>query len=78
MVSSFGNRFKITVFGEAHGTAIGVVIDGLPPGEALDLAALNRFMTRRAPGQGVQRPERKRTPRRSCLGLWTAGPPAVR
>ncbi len=60
MVSSFGNRFKITVFGESHGIAIGVVIDGLPPGEELDLAALNRFMTRRAPGQRGTTPRKEK------------------
>lgn len=60
MVSSFGNKFRITVFGESHGTGIGVVIDGLPPGEAIDLGELNRFMVRRAPGQRGTTPRKEK------------------
>lgn len=60
MVSSFGNRFRITVFGESHGTGIGVVMDGLPPGEAIDFAELNRFMVRRAPGQRGTTPRKEK------------------
>ena len=51
MYSSFGNTFRITVFGESHGPGIGVVMDGLPPGEPVDMEALGAFMARRAPGQ---------------------------
>lgn len=51
MSSSWGNQIKISIFGESHGTAIGVVIDGLPPGEPIDFDALLAFMDRRRPGQ---------------------------
>ena len=37
MSSEFGNLLKISVFGQSHGKAIGVVVDGLPAGEAIDL-----------------------------------------
>ena len=50
MGSVFGNKVKISVFGESHGTAIGVVIDGLPSGEHIDMEELNVQMSRRAPG----------------------------
>jgi chorismate synthase len=49
--SSFGSAFCITTFGESHGPAVGCVIDGCPPGLALDLAAVQAFLARRRPGQ---------------------------
>jgi len=51
MSSEFGKLVKVSVFGESHGPAIGVVMDGLPAGEAIDLQALEAFLQRRAPGQ---------------------------
>lgn len=51
MSSSFGQRIRVSIFGQSHGEAVGVVIDGLPAGEAVDLAFLERFLARRAPGQ---------------------------
>lgn len=50
MSSSFGNMIKVTIFGQSHSGAIGVVVDGLPAGIKLDIAAIERFMQRRAPG----------------------------
>lgn len=47
MSSFWNNRISISIFGEAHGPAIGVTIDNLPPGEYLDIEELNRFMSRR-------------------------------
>lgn len=59
MSSEFGNLLKISVFGQSHGKAIGVVVDGLPAGEAIDLEALNAFLARRKPGKSplFHRPE---------------------
>ena len=51
MGNSFGNCFRFTIFGQSHGEAIGVVIEGLPAGFAIDMDALASFMARRAPGQ---------------------------
>lgn len=51
MASTLGTRIKVTLFGQSHGPAIGVVIDGLPAGEAVDMEALQAFLRRRAPGQ---------------------------
>lgn len=49
-MSSWGNDVKISIFGESHGNGIGVVIDGLPAGEKLDLDEIYLQMSRRAPG----------------------------
>lgn len=48
--SQFGSRFVITTFGESHGTALGVVIDGCPAGVDFDEALLRRELERRRPG----------------------------
>lgn len=50
MSSEFGKLLKISVFGQSHGKAIGVNIDGLPAGEAIDFDQLRAFLDRRKPG----------------------------
>ena len=52
MSSSAGSLLRLTIFGESHAPAVGVTVEGLPAGEEVDLAALRRFLARRAPGQG--------------------------
>ena len=49
--NSIGKNLTITSFGESHGTAIGVVIDGYPSNMTVDLEALQKCMQRRRPGQ---------------------------
>lgn len=49
--NSFGQIFKLTSFGESHGTAIGGVIDGCPANVALDLSQIQNELDRRKPGQ---------------------------
>jgi len=49
--NAFGSIFKLTTFGESHGTAIGGVIDGCPAGITLDFDAIQHEMDRRKPGQ---------------------------
>lgn len=51
MSSMWGNKVRISLFGESHGAGIGVVIDGLPAGVPLDLEKIKEHMKRRAPGQ---------------------------
>ena len=51
MGDTWGNRIKLTIFGESHGPAIGIVMDGLPAGLAIDLGPVAKEMARRAPGQ---------------------------
>lgn len=49
-MNSFGRKLKLTVTGEAHGPCIGAVLDGLPAGAALDMAAVSAFMSAPVPG----------------------------
>ena len=50
MRANFGEHFKLTIFGESHGPAIGVVVDGVPAGARIDEAYIARQMARRAQG----------------------------
>ncbi len=59
MSSEFGHLLKISVFGQSHGPAIGVVVDGLPAGEAVDLTELQAFLDRRKPGKNPLSTARK-------------------
>ena len=49
--SSFGEAFRISTWGESHGAALGVVVDGVPAGLRLDTNRIQEFMDRRKPGQ---------------------------
>lgn len=49
--NTFGKLFRITTFGESHGKALGVIIDGCPAGLELDLVAVQAELARRKPGQ---------------------------
>ncbi|MGH7246381.1 MAG: chorismate synthase, partial [Candidatus Levyibacteriota bacterium] len=49
--NSFGQLFKITTFGESHGGAVGVVIDGCPPGIQISKEDIQEELDRRKPGQ---------------------------
>lgn len=51
MSSTYGDKIKISVFGESHGNGIGVVIDGLPAGIKIDIDKVLVQMARRAPGK---------------------------
>ena len=53
MSNTFGKIFKLTSFGESHGTAIGGVIDGCPAGIEIDIKLIQKQLNRRRPGQSV-------------------------
>jgi chorismate synthase len=53
MASSFGSLFRVTTFGESHGGAVGVVVDGCPPRLPLDVSEIQRDLDRRRPGQSA-------------------------
>jgi len=49
--NTFGHLFRVTTWGESHGTAIGCVVDGTPPGLPLSEVDIQQFLDRRRPGQ---------------------------
>lgn len=59
--NTFGHLFKIHSFGESHGTALGVVIDGCPAGVNFDLARLKKDLERRRPGHQTTVSQRQET-----------------
>lgn len=59
MSFSFGKKFKITVFGESHGECIGAVVEGCPPGQKIDINAIQRELNKRKPGQSDLTTQRK-------------------
>lgn len=61
MSSDFGKTLRVGVFGESHGAAIGVTVDGLPAGERIDMDELQTFLDRRRPGKNPLSTARRET-----------------
>ena len=59
MGNSFGNLFRIHTYGESHGKALGVIIDGCPAGLLIDEAFIQSELDRRKPGQSKITTQRK-------------------
>lgn len=59
MINTYGDNFKIRIFGESHAPEIGVEIEGLPEGGTLDFGELCEFLKRRAPGRSENSTGRK-------------------
>ena len=51
MSSTYGENLKLSIFGQSHGPAIGMTLDGIPAGLPVDTEKLQTFLNRRAPGQ---------------------------
>ena len=79
--STFGNLFRITTFGESHGGAVGVVVDGVTPGVELSEADIQKELDRRKPGQSDVTTPRKESDEIHILsGLFegkTTGTPVL-
>ena len=59
-MNTFGRNFRVTTFGESHGKALGVVIDGCPPGIPLSEGDIQPFLDRRRPGKSpLESPRRE-------------------
>ena len=59
MSSEYGQNIKLTVFGESHASAVSVVIEGLPAGEAIDEERIMNFMRRRMGGKAWSTPRKE-------------------
>ncbi len=67
MSSSFGKLFVVTTWGESHGPAVGVVVDGMPAGLPFDEAFVQRDLDRRRPGQSAITTQRSEADRVEVL-----------
>lgn len=59
MSSTYGEMLKLSIFGQSHGPAIGMTLDGIPAGLPVDFDMLQSFLNRRAPGQNGYSTPRK-------------------
>ena len=57
--NTFGHIFRVTTWGESHGPALGAVVDGVPPGVAVDAAMLQHWLDKRKPGQSKYTTQRR-------------------
>ena len=80
-MNSFGKIFKITTFGESHGEAVGVIIDGVPPGIEIDEEYINSELKRRRPGEyEFSSPRKEKDKARILSGVFnnkTTGTPVA-
>ena len=67
MANSFGHTFRVSTWGESHGDAIGVVVDGCPPRVELDADDLQHDLDRRRPGQSAISTQRRESDRAEIL-----------
>lgn len=67
MSSTYGENLKLTIFGQSHGAAIGMTLDGIPAGLPVDFEELQVFLNRRAPGQNNWSTPRKEEDRPEFL-----------
>lgn len=73
-MNTFGQRLRLTTFGESHGPAMGGVLDGVPPRFKIDFEALQKGLDRRRPGQSTLTTARNEADRPEFLsGLTEEG-----
>lgn len=79
MSSTFGNNLKLSIFGQSHGAAIGMTLDGIPAGLPVNMDDLQTFLSRRAPGKNPFSTSRKEADLpdfpAGILGGFTCGAP---
>lgn len=71
--NSFGQLFRITTFGESHGGAVGVVLDGCPPGIKITEEEIQKELDRRKPGQSTITTPRKEADKIKILSGYFEG-----
>ena len=69
MSNSLGNRYRVQIFGQSHSPMIGCVIEGLPAGISPDMAFIEAFMARRAPGGALSTARREADKPQIVAGL---------
>ena len=82
MSSTYGEMIRLSIFGESHGAAIGMTLDGVPAGLPVDFDKLQEFLSRRAPGQNGWSTPRKEADKPEFLsgilnGFTTGAPIAA-
>ena len=78
MKNTFGSALSVTLFGESHGPAVGVVLDGLTPGLPVDEAEMDRLLSRRRPSGAIDTPRKEADRYRILSGVFegkTTGTP---
>lgn len=79
MSSTYGEMIRLSIFGQSHGAAIGMTLDGVPAGLPVDLDKLQEFLNRRAPGQNDWSTPRREEDRpeflSGVLNSFTTGAP---
>ncbi len=73
MANTFGHSFRISTFGESHGGAVGVIIDGCPAGHKIDLERVQQWLDRRRPGQSHLASPRAEADQVECLSGLVQG-----
>ena len=68
MSSTYGENLKLSIFGQSHGPAVGMTLDGIPAGLPVDFDTLQEFLNRRAPGQNDWSRPRKEEDKPEFLG----------
>lgn len=68
MSSTYGENLKLSIFGQSHSPAVGMVLDGIPAGLPVDEEALQAFLDRRAPGNSPLSTSRREADRPEFLG----------
>lgn len=77
-MNTFGNIFRLTTFGESHGSGIGGVVDGMPAGIEVDIDFIQNELARRRPGQSRLTTARKEEDKVEILsGVFEGGPLGV-
>lgn len=81
-MNSFGLKFRVTTFGESHGSAVGCIIDGVPAGLKIDLDLLQNELNRRKGGKNLYSTQRKESDTAEILsgvfeGIATGAPIAL-
>ena len=73
MSGMWGNKLKVSIFGESHGVGIGITIDGLPSGFEINMNEILKEMARRAPGKSKLSTARRETDSPEILSGYFEG-----